>query len=57
MVDTLISIFNVALASAFPDIVGQKATLTPISPKQEKFGDYQCNNALSISAVFKGKNI
>lgn len=56
--DSLISIFNVAVASAFSDISAPTALILPIQPKQEKFGDYQCNSAMPIAGIYKGiKNI
>ena len=54
VVNSLVSIFNVAIASAYSDILAPGAAVIPIQPKQEKFGDYQCNSAMPIAGVYKG---
>ena len=41
VLDSLVSIFNVAIASAYPDLPLTQAAIIPSQPKQEKFGDYQ----------------
>ena len=41
VLDSLVSVFNVAIASAYPDLPFTQAAIIPSQPKQEKFGDYQ----------------
>ena len=55
--DYLASIFDVAIAGAFPDLPLVNSPIIPIQPKQEKFGDYQCNAAMPIAGLFKGLNL
>ena len=54
ILDTLVSIFTVAIAGAFPNVPFMKAAVNPTSPKQEKFGDYQCNSSMQIAGILKG---
>ena len=55
IIDYIQSIFDVAIASAFPDLPLVKSPIIPVQPKMEKFGDYQCNAALPIASIFKEK--
>jgi len=48
LVTTLTSVFERGIHSAFPD-VSVAVVVTPAA--QEKFGDYQCNNAMNIAQV------
>ncbi|VEL18086.1 unnamed protein product, partial [Protopolystoma xenopodis] len=43
----LIAAFDMAIKSAFPDLSGHKVVVIPSI--MNNFGDYQCNNALSLS--------
>lgn len=49
----LIDLFTNAIASAFPHLAGTSAVITPVSSNAAKFGDYQCNSAMSLSKTFK----
>ncbi|XP_004611509.2 arginine--tRNA ligase, cytoplasmic [Sorex araneus] len=46
-------IFGCAIRSAYPDLENPPLLVTP--SQQPKFGDYQCNSAMSISQMFKAK--
>ncbi|XP_055963941.1 arginine--tRNA ligase, cytoplasmic [Sorex fumeus] len=46
-------IFGCAIKSAYPDLENPPLLVTP--SQQPKFGDYQCNSAMSISQMFKAK--
>ena len=50
MLSAITSVFGKAIKSAFPAIADQvPASVSPAS--QEKFGDYQCNSAMTIAQV------
>jgi len=53
ILDSLVSLFTVAIAGAFPNVPFVKAAVNPTSPKQEKFGDYQCNSSMQIAGMLK----
>jgi len=53
--DSLQSIFTVALASAFTDLVTPQAKLQPVADKMAKFGDYNCVSSMDISKIYKEK--
>lgn len=42
-------LFTMAIATAYPALEGAPTVITPST--QEKFGDYQCNSAMTISSV------
>lgn len=46
-------IFKLAISSAFPDILDVVVAVNKST--SEKFGDYQCNNAMTISQVLKAQ--
>ena len=48
------AIFKEALDRAFPN-QGEAPIVTPTKPKDAKFGDYQCNNAMKLFNSLKGK--
>jgi uncharacterized coiled-coil protein SlyX len=56
ILDSLVSLFTVAIAGAFPNVPFIKAAVNPTSPKQEKFGDYQCNSSMQIAGMLKGNS-
>ena len=56
ILDSLVSLFTVAIAGAFPNVPFVKAAVNPTSPKQEKFGDYQCNSSMQIAGMLKGNS-
>lgn len=42
-------IFKAAIKAAYPDLENPPLAVTP--SQQSRFGDYQCNSAMSISQV------
>lgn len=56
VLDELKNIFEVAIASAYPDLEDPPVVIT-VSGNNPKFGDYQCNSAMAISQMLKAKNI
>ena len=47
---TLLDLFSTAIKSAYPGLNGSiPVMVTPAA--QEKFGDYQCNSAMTIAQV------
>uniref|UniRef100_A0A1A9WAR9 Probable arginine--tRNA ligase, cytoplasmic n=1 Tax=Glossina brevipalpis TaxID=37001 RepID=A0A1A9WAR9_9MUSC len=51
--DHLICLFTNAIAKAFPSLAGTLAIITPVNANAAKFGDYQCNSAMSLAKIFK----
>lgn len=56
LLDELKNIFEVAIASAYPDLKDPPVVIT-VSGNHPKFGDYQCNSAMAISQMLKAKNV
>ena len=52
--DSISSLFTEAIRSAYPDLDVIAVIATGTNPK---FGDYQCNNAMSISKMLKAKGL
>lgn len=50
--EELVTLFNTAIQTAFPD-AGVEAAVAQCN--QPKFGDYQCNNAMALFGRMKGK--
>ncbi|XP_060746955.1 arginine--tRNA ligase, cytoplasmic [Tachysurus vachellii] len=48
-------IFGCAISVAYPDLENPPLTVTP--SQQPKFGDYQCNSAMAMSQMMKGKGL
>ena len=48
------SLFQAALDQAFPAL-GEAPLVTPTKPKDAKYGDYQCNNAMKLFNSLRGK--
>lgn len=48
---TVTRVFEQAILKAFPDMLNAPVAVT--SSTQEKFGDYQCNSAMTISQMLK----
>jgi len=48
IVTTLTSVFEHGIRAAFPDV---SVAIVVMPAVQEKFGDYQCNNAMNIAQV------
>ena len=57
LLGALVYIFNSAIASAFPEAaaLGIKDAMVQRA-SNSKFGEYQCNNAMAVFALVKGKN-
>ncbi|VUZ44461.1 unnamed protein product [Hymenolepis diminuta] len=57
VLSALVSTFDLAIKKAFPETKSGPVAITPST--NPKFGDYQCNNALSLSKVLSvdGKKI
>ena len=47
-------LFQTALDQAFPGLK-ELPIVTPTKPKDAKFGDYQCNNAMKLFNSLRGK--
>ncbi|XP_072944916.1 arginine--tRNA ligase, cytoplasmic [Epargyreus clarus] len=56
VVEELSNVFEIAIAAAYPDLDEPPVSVT-ISGNNPKFGDYQCNSALAISQILKGKGV
>lgn len=56
ILNELEKVFEVAIASAYPDLEDASVAVT-VSGNNPKFGDYQCNSAMSISQLLKAKNV
>ena len=48
------ALFQTALDQAFPDL-RELPIVTPTKPKDARFGDYQCNNAMKLFNSLRGK--
>ncbi|CEG46515.1 arginine-trna ligase [Plasmopara halstedii] len=48
------SIFDAAIKAAYPDLLIPPVEVTRTNVKNAKFGDYQCNSAMSIFTALKG---
>ncbi|KAB5548644.1 hypothetical protein PHYPO_G00057960 [Pangasianodon hypophthalmus] len=48
-------IFGHAISVAYPDVENPPLAVTP--NQQPKFGDYQCNSAMAMSQMMKGKGL
>ncbi|XP_014371227.2 arginine--tRNA ligase, cytoplasmic [Papilio machaon] len=56
LLDELKNIFEIAITSAYPNLVDPPIVLT-LSGNNPKFGDYQCNSAMPISHLLKSMNV
>ena len=54
--DALHDIFEKAITSAYPDVPDPPVDIN-ITGKNPKFGDYQCNSAMSLSQYFRKHGI
>jgi arginyl-tRNA synthetase len=48
-------IFKSALAKAFPGVEELTPMIVANKPRDQKFGDYQCNNAMKLFNQLKGQ--
>lgn len=53
ILDHLTQIFNVAIATAFPEIPNPPEAAVAVGPNA-KFNDYQCNSSMQLAALLKG---
>ncbi|XP_037937034.1 probable arginine--tRNA ligase, cytoplasmic [Teleopsis dalmanni] len=49
----LTDVFTNAIAIAFEQLAGTTAIISPVAANASKFGDYQCNSAMSIAKSLK----
>uniref|UniRef100_A0A1I8MNG1 Probable arginine--tRNA ligase, cytoplasmic n=1 Tax=Musca domestica TaxID=7370 RepID=A0A1I8MNG1_MUSDO len=55
--DHLLDLFTNAIAKAFPQLAGTAAIISPVNSNAAKFGDYQCNSAMSLAKTLKSSGI
>lgn len=55
ILDHLAEIFNAAIASAFPTLQNHPTVIVAGTNPNPKFGDYQCNSAMSISRMLSAQ--
>lgn len=55
--DHLVGLFTKALVEVFPQLAGTMAIISPVGANAAKFGDYQCNSAMSISKTLKASGV
>ena len=51
IVEILSAFFSLALEKSLPELATVKPPIVPIPSNNKKFGDYQCNIALTIANV------
>ncbi|XP_023299020.2 probable arginine--tRNA ligase, cytoplasmic [Lucilia cuprina] len=55
--DHLFDLFTNAIAKAYPQLAGTAAIISPVNANAAKFGDYQCNSAMSLAKTLKASGI
>lgn len=55
--DHLIDLFTNAIAKAYPQLAGTVAIISPVNASAAKFGDYQCNSAMSLAKTLKASGV
>ncbi|XP_065366063.1 probable arginine--tRNA ligase, cytoplasmic [Calliphora vicina] len=55
--DHLLDLFTNAIAKAYPQLAGTSAIISPVNSNAAKFGDYQCNSAMSLSKTLKASGV
>ncbi|KAM7350300.1 arginine--tRNA ligase-like protein [Cochliomyia hominivorax] len=55
--DHLLDLFTNAIAKAFPELSGTSAIISPVNANAAKFGDYQCNSAMSLVKTLKANGV
>lgn len=55
--DHLLDLFTNAIAKAFPQLAGTTAIISPVNTNAAKFGDYQCNSAMSLAKTLKASGV
>lgn len=53
----LVDLFTNAIALAFPELAGTQAIISPVNTNAAKFGDYQCNSAMSLAKTLKATGV
>lgn len=53
----LVDLFTNAIALAFPELAGTQAIISPVNATTAKFGDYQCNSAMSLVKTLKATGV
>uniref|UniRef100_A0A034WL43 Probable arginine--tRNA ligase, cytoplasmic n=1 Tax=Bactrocera dorsalis TaxID=27457 RepID=A0A034WL43_BACDO len=53
----LVDLFTNAIALAFPELAGTQAIISPVNANAAKFGDYQCNSAMSLAKTLKAAGV
>ncbi|XP_067636697.1 probable arginine--tRNA ligase, cytoplasmic [Eurosta solidaginis] len=53
----LVDLFTNAIALAFPQLAGTTAIISSVNASAAKFGDYQCNSAMSLAKTLKTSGI
>lgn len=55
--DHLLDLFTNAIAKAYPQLAGTPAIISPVNANAAKFGDYQCNSAMSLAKTLKASGV
>ncbi|XP_013112873.2 probable arginine--tRNA ligase, cytoplasmic [Stomoxys calcitrans] len=55
--DHFLDLFTNAIAKAYPQLAGTLAIISPVNANAAKFGDYQCNSAMSLAKTLKASGI
>lgn len=53
----LLDLFTNAIAKAYPQLAGTPAIISTVNANAAKFGDYQCNSAMSLAKTLKANDI
>lgn len=58
VLDHLTELFTSAIVKAFPSLSGKiTASIAPVNSTNSKFGDYQCNSAMSLSKALRSTGL
>lgn len=55
--DHLLDLFTNAIVKTYPQLAGTPAIISTVNANAAKFGDYQCNSAMSLSKTLKANGI
>lgn len=55
--DHLVDLFSNAIGKAYPQLAGTAAIISPGNANAAKFGDYQCNSAMSLAKTLKAAGV
>lgn len=53
----LLELFTNAIGKAYPSLAGTSAIISTVNSNAAKFGDYQCNSAMSLAKTLKTSGI